>query len=518
MEDNKLIYGKAKIDRIVGLEVDEDLAEIFQQDEDGTIRSIFVNNRFWLLANNNVDGTLSRLDGDLHYKYGKQFLDRKTWARTRSIWQKYNDIFSIWNQEEAAMVKDGYCFYQGMQPKDVSILSWDMETTGLDPSVNDAKIILITTTYRNHKQELTRKQFVYNEYQDQKEMIEAFCKYVLDMNPSLIMGHNIIPFDFMYLEGIANKVGASLVMGRNNSKIKFDGYESKYRLDGTRDLMYRNVQIYGREIVDTFFLSMKWDVSKEMESYGLKPLIKQLGLEKEGRQFYDANTIRFNYKDPNELAKIIEYGKDDADDAIKLWDKMGTPFFYSANYVPKPFGELLMSATGAQINSILIRSYLQDRHSLPKTTDTSGKVEGGISFGVPGIYSNVLKVDLKSAYPSQILRFKIYDKEKDPKGHFYEVVKYFTEQRFVYKQKSKETGDQYWMDLDATGKIFINSAYGTLNTAGLLFNSPNLAAMITRETRKVIDLALTWASGLTADHWITSYGNKEFEEMEEDES
>jgi DNA polymerase elongation subunit (family B) len=165
---------------------------------------------------------------------------------------------------------------------------------------------------------------------------------------------------------------------------------------------------------------------------------------------------------------------------------------------------LHLSATGAMINGILVRSYLQNRHSIPKA-DPLEKLAGGISFAVPGIYRNIKKIDLKSAYPSQVLRFKLHDPIKDPDANFYNVVKYFTEQRFYYKKMGKQTGEKKWKELDAAAKIFINSAYGTCSTNGLAFNSPSVAAKITLETRNVIDLSLQWASGYGKDYWIDKF-------------
>jgi len=316
---DKLLYGKSGIKRIVGLEVNDGHAEIFQQNGDGTISSLFVDHKYWILCNDNITGNFIRLDGELHYKYGTQFNEREKWAKARSLRKVTHDIFTIWNLEEAMMVKDGLCFYQDLKQKDVSLLSFDLETTGLNGNAEDAKILLISTTYRDISGQVN-KLFAYDDYQSEKDLIEAFCEYIIDKNPSLIIGHNIIGYDFQYLQTRADAVGAKLNMGRDKSPVKFANYDSNFRLDGTRNLTYKAVSIYGREIVDCFLLAVSFDVSKSLESYGLKPMIKQLGFEKEGRQHYDAALIRKNYKIKSEWEKIKQYAIDDAEDPIKIWD------------------------------------------------------------------------------------------------------------------------------------------------------------------------------------------------------
>jgi DNA polymerase elongation subunit (family B) len=171
---DKLLYGKSEIKNVVGLEVNDGHTEIFQQNTDGSVSSLFIDNKFWILSDSNINGKFAKLNGELHYKYGTQFSDRESWSKARSIWKVTNDIFTIWNAEEATMVKDGICFYQDLKQKDVSLLSFDLETTGLDGNADDAKVLLISTTYRDNKEQIN-KLFSYDDYENEKELIKAFC-------------------------------------------------------------------------------------------------------------------------------------------------------------------------------------------------------------------------------------------------------------------------------------------------------------------------------------------------------
>ena len=121
----------------------------------------------------------------------------------------------------------------------------------------------------------------------------------------------------------------NIKLGRLDKPLYFNKYESKYRIDGSRDLHYHKCQVYGRELVDTMFLAYKYDaVEKKYESYGLKKIIAQEGLEKKDRTFYDASQIRHNYTNPEELEKIKRYAEEDGDDALALYDLMVAPTFY----------------------------------------------------------------------------------------------------------------------------------------------------------------------------------------------
>ena len=490
---DKLLYGKNGIEKVVSIEPTDDTVEIFTE-SNGEIQSTFVKNKFWILSSRREHYTWVKLKGDLHYKWGKQYSSREDYLKARSI-LKRGDIFSIYDPKESFMVKDGVTYFKGLSPSEVSILSFDLETTTLDPNDENAKILLISLTYRNYKGDLTKCLFAYDDYSNQAGMLVAFCEKVRELNPSIIIGHNILGFDFQYLKGIADKEKVGLTLGRNDSDASFDSYESQFRKESNQFIKYHKVHIYGREVVDTLFLSIKHDIaSRKYSSYGLKNIIKQEGLEKQNRTFYDASKIRFNYTDKVEWEKIKEYCRDDADDALALYDLMIRPFFYMTQSIPKSFQSVIESASGSQLNSMMVRSYLQEAHSIPKA-HTQEVFEGAISIGNPGIYTNVFKIDVSSLYPSIILEYQVYDSEKDPNANFLALVSKFTETRLKYKKLFKETNDPKYDALQGAFKILINSAYGFMGAPGLAFNSPKCAAFVTEKGREILKTSIKWATG-----------------------
>jgi len=321
-------------------------------------------------------------------------------------------------------------------------------------------------------------------------MIIDWMTWVRTFNPSIICGHNIYSFDLNYLSKYLQVNDYDLYLGRDGSPIRFETYESKFRVDGTRDLHYNKVRCYGRELIDTMFLAYKYDIGRKYESYGLKKIIAQENLEAKDRVFYDASQIRFKYKDAKEWELIKQYCLHDADDALKLFDLMSPPFFYMTQSVPKSFQSMIESASGSQINSMMVRSYLQEKHSIPKATPTES-FEGAISFGNPGVYRNVFKVDVASLYPSIMIEYKVHSPAKDPNKNFLNLVQTFTERRLYHKGLAKT--DKYHDDMQASFKIFINSCYGFLGSTGLNFNMPDGAAFITKMGREILSKSIEWA-------------------------
>lgn len=505
-EENKmneeLLFGKAKRAAygIVSIEVQNDIATLFTQDEDGTVYKQLAGNKYWILTNSKSSGW-PQLKGNNYYKYGRMFESREEFEDCRRKLKKAGkDIYSIYDPKESFQVLKGFCYYRGLKPKDISILSFDLETTGLLLN-KDSKVLLISNTFRDSKGNISKKLFCYDDYESEGEILEAWCDWVREMDPSIICGHNIQSFDFSYLQFIAKKHGVELKLGRDGSTLKTNHYESKFRKDGSQDLHYHKNSIYGREIVDTMFLSIKYDIAtKKYPTYGLKAIIASEGLQAEHRTFYDASQIRFNYKNAEQWAKIKEYAKDDSDDALKLFDLMIPSTFYSAQMVPKSMQAIVEGATGSQINSMMVRSYLQAGHSIPKASEVK-PFEGAISIGIPGIHKNVLSFDVASLYPSIMLEYKVNDLFKDPENNFIKILEILTNERLKNKKLAKETGNQYYKDLEQSQKIYINSCYGFKGAPGLNFNDPPGAEFITARGREILQLAIKWATNKEFDEW-----------------
>lgn len=447
--------------------------------------------------------TGTKLKGNQFYKYITHVNDDK-YNELKNQWNK--DIYLPRSIEEGYMMLHGSTYFKGLKLADISYLSFDIEN--LDENRFDHKdlVVLISNTFRNNDGKTVKKLFSIKDYKNSVDMVQEWCRWVKAMDPDVVLGHNIFSHDLRILNLVT-----PLRLGRDDSNLEFETKASKFRKDGQQQYEYFNAHIHGREIIDTFFLSIKYDsVEKKFPSYGLKVIEKYLGLVDSNRIEWDftENPVYKTLNDPELWKQFTQYSIDDADGPLKMIDIMLPSYFYFAQTVPQPLQIVINNNTGGQINSFLVRSYLQNGYSIPQATKITEHVAGGISFAVPKIYRNVYKIDIKSCYPSQVLRFKLYDKNKDPEANYYKMVKYFTEERFELKRLLKETGDKYYKDRDAVSKIFINSAYGLTITNYLNFNSPAIGAKITAESRAIIDMALKWASGNGVEYWMKLFKEK----------
>ena len=132
----------------------------------------------------------------------------------------------------------------------------------------------------------------------------------------------------------------------------------------------------------------------------------------------------------------------------------------------------------------IVAHYLNNSYSLPNPYEGEIlKNEGGLcDVFQKGLISDVIKLDVKSMYPSIILGNNITP-HSDPLNYFLNNLKELTQKRLKYKKLAKT--DQSYNPIQSALKIVINSSYGYLGYKYGLFNNPNGAAKVTQIGRNI---------------------------------
>jgi len=346
---NDLIFGKDKRENIVSIEIKDNKAYLYLSDGS----CIEENYNPWLLGSTKTNGAM-RLKGNQYYNYIKRFKINE-----------YKEKIKEWNPrvykprsiEEGYMTLTGTTYFKGMKVNEISVLSFDIEATGVDSEDELAETILISNTYRDRNGNITKLLFDIFDYDSDSEMIAAWSEWVNKVNPDVMIGHNILGYDFDYL----HKTGKSLPIGRDGSDIEFSEKPFKVTHAGL-DFDFTNVRVFGREVIDTMILAMKHDIENNFPSYGLKAIEKHLKLVDNSRMEWDfeANPTR-NYKSwtKETWQDFRKYCEDDGDSPLQMFDIMIPAFFYLNQSVPKSLQDVINQRSGSQIDSMMIRSYLQ---------------------------------------------------------------------------------------------------------------------------------------------------------------
>ena len=232
-----LIYGKDDTKGVVSVSAGAGAeATLYVQDAIGKVSAVKVPNKHWILYQAQHSPKMSRLTGNQPYKWLMEYdsLERRT-EILKSTRQKNLSHWICRDDKEAYMLRSGVTYFKGLKVSDVSVLSFDLEHSyGIGNSLDTkGHLYIITNTFRN-PQGIQRKQFCLDEYPTEKDMLEAWISWVLKIDPSILVGHNLFGHDWRILRFASQKLKVPLSLGRDQSEAHFDHRFSLFRKDGSQ--------------------------------------------------------------------------------------------------------------------------------------------------------------------------------------------------------------------------------------------------------------------------------------------
>jgi len=326
----------------------------------------------------------------------------------------------------------------------------------------------------------------------EKDMIERLGELIRSRDPDVIEGHNIFKFDLEYIRIRAARLGVKLRWGRDGSEPKVRA--SRFTI-AERIIDYPRWDIYGRHIVDTYFLVQLYDVGvRELESHGLKAVAKHFGLAGADRTYLDRDSISVAYReDPDALRR---YNLDDVRETLALSRLLSLSYFLQTRMFPYSYQNCIIRGNATRINSLFLREYLRRGASIPKGRGGESGYEGGYTdVLIHGVVGPVVHCDVASLYPSLLLTYHITP-SGDAQGLFPPLLAKLREFRLAAKKRSREETDPAFRDkynaLQLTFKVLINSFYGYLGSPLHNFSDPAAAAEVARLGRETILAMLSW--------------------------
>ncbi len=326
---------------------------------------------------------------------------------------------------------------------------------------------------------------------DEAEMLERLSALIREQDPDVIEGHNVFRFDLEYIRVRAAQHGVRLSWGRDGSEPRV--HSSRYTI-AERIIDYPRWDIFGRHVIDTFFLLQIYDISaREMESYGLKAAAIHFGLASPDRVYLDGAQIDRVFSEDPGLLK--QYNLDDVRETLALSRLLSHPFFLQTRMFPYSYQNCVIRGNATKINSLFLREYLHQDAAVPKSK-TGESFEGGYNnVFVTGVAGPIVHCDVASLYPSLLLTYGL-SPGRDSLGLFLPLLGELRQFRLRAKKLARTDPDHarrdYFQALQQTFKVLINSFYGYLGTTIHNFSDPALAAEVTRLGRETIMRMLAW--------------------------
>lgn len=365
--------------------------------------------------------------------------------------------------------RTGTTMFQGMTFGEVRRLQLDIETTTLDPAEPDAGVIMIALKQGTFEEVLVRTG-------TEEKLLEELNDIIQKLDPDVIEGHNIYAFDIPYLLARAIQLGVDLKWGRNKGV-------PTVRSEGRQQAAY----VHGRHVIDTLVQVQRFDIAGNLTRYGLKDVVEQLGLTREGREFIAGDAIREAWEQ-GDHARLARYALDDVRDVDMLSKLIMPNEFYQTQMVPMSYQQCAVAGTGRKIDDMMIRGYLTAQHSVPEPMRPEPFPGGYVEVLHTGVFKPVVKCDVESLYPSIMLREGIKSRN-DVLAAFPIMLRELRDRRITAKHRSQDPFEQdraMWNGLQGGFKILINSFFGYLGFNRGHFNDFDAARRITLEGQRLI--------------------------------
>jgi DNA polymerase I len=331
---------------------------------------------------------------------------------------------------------------------------------------------------------------------DEKAMLRETVRIIAERDPDVIEGHNLMRFVLEYLEARARRHGVGLRIGRDRSAAK--GRSARLQI-AERTIAYRRYEVFGRSLVDTWLLAQHYDIARrELAGFGLEELESHFGLAAPGRVHIDPSQVSdYLARDPAALAGAA---LENAHLTGTLAAMLGQSYFIQAQIFPYSFQNVIVRGNATKIDSLLVRAYLDARHSIPLPNAPEPVIGGFTEVRRLGVARDVLHCDVTSLYPSLMLQFG-HAPAADRLGVFLKMLADLTSLRVQAKALSRELEPPARTHVEAlqqTFKILINSFYGYLGFSMGHFNDFRAANEVTRRGRELIQQAVAELEKLDA--------------------
>ncbi|MDX2507619.1 MAG: DNA polymerase II [Gammaproteobacteria bacterium] len=339
-------------------------------------------------------------------------------------------------------------------------------------------------------------------FENEKTLMLRFIALVLEQDPDIIIGWNVINFDFQFLQKKADSLNISLAIGRAESLPVWRKVQT--------DQSHFFLLIPGRVVLDGIdtLKSATWNFpSFSLESVG-RELLGRGKLLEPARQLNSKKNYarKIHYKENNAKEIKRQFYEDkqalaayNLEDCQLVWDIFEHTDLIAFAIERARLTGLEMDRTGGSV-AAFDNLYLPRLHRkgfvAPNITDRKEILSapgGYVMNSRPGLYDSVLVLDYKSLYPAIIRTFcvdpyaRIRAEELDEKdcvpgfngvsfARNETILPEIIQSLWQARDKAKEENNK---TLSQAIKIIMNSFYGVLGTSGCRVHDARLTSSIT---------------------------------------
>ncbi len=367
------------------------------------------------------------------------------------------------------LMQSGITLFKGMTISDLHRLQISIQVLGKggkpsNASKTEDRIVTIGLSDSTGWEEV-----IHGRKHSEPEMLADFVQLLHERDPDVIEGHSLFQHILPYLLKRFELNGMECTIGRDGSTIKTS---SPRGAPAEREFENAFFEVPGRHLVDISLLAQTYDFSKRsLDGFSLRHLSAHFGIPDQQRIAIPRERMSAAWaEDPG---RVCEFTLQEARETRVVSDRLSPSYFFMAQMCPLSYGTLCRTGSAIKIESLLLREYIRQKHSVPKPQSGAQTSGGYTDVFQTGLLQGVLHADIESLYPSVMLS-KAIKPSTDALGVFQVLLRDLTTKRLEAKrsmqQAQQETTRARYDALQSSLKILINSFYGYLGYARGLFN------------------------------------------------
>ena len=338
-------------------------------------------------------------------------------------------------------------------------------------------------------------------FADERAAIDAFCRRVIELDPDVLTGWNVIDFDLSVLARIAQRVRHPFELGRDPGALRVRPARGYFGSG--------SASIPGRIVLDGIDLLRGAFV--RYDDYSLDAVAREVlgeGKALEGDVHDRAGEIMQRYR--KDLPGFALYARTDARLALEIGQKLNLIELSVARSKLTGMTPDRVAASIASFDFLYLAQLNKRRIVAPSVRSEDSRVHAAQAGGhvlepVTGVHEAVWVFDFKSLYPSIIRTFNIDPLAYVAKpvtgsdlietaggAHFRReqaILPRLLDELFPRREAAKRSGDSV---ASHAIKILMNSFYGVLGTPACRFYNPALANAITGQGKHFLLWSKQW--------------------------
>src|SRR5437762_1190455 len=500
-EKNTLLFGADPTPRIVAIELGETgTVRVYRRETDGsTVTDVEPFHPFVWADSDIVDLGIKteKLQSDL--KYG--------WMITVDSWKELialrnglknagRDFFAFTDPVQHYLTATGRTLFKELEFEElkrmqVEVLPFEGAVAGDgDPGNNDHIMSIALSDNRGWEELIVVDPNNIDE--SERNALKRLTAIIKERDPDVIEGHDLFRFDLPYLVTRAKKAKTKLDWGRSDGFLR--SRPSRLQI-AEKTIDYPKFTVGGRHFVDTFLLAQFYDVGmRSLAGFERSDVARHFDLcDSEEISALTGKELKRAYLDNSEAFR--RRALCGVRETRALSELLSPSYFIQAQIFPYNYQDVIVRGNATRINSLFLREYFRQRHSIPELPMPRAFEGGYTDIFFTGVAREVWHCDIASLYPSVMLQFDCFPATDQLQifRHLLTDLRTFRLEAKAKMRAEKDPAKQHHLQaLQNTFKILLNSFYGYLGFAQGHFADFDAAAHVTQIGRDLLKKMIDW--------------------------